>query len=125
MVLLPSVLLMNKLCKKVKIWEDIKASFFFNSPLRGFVEQYLEFILQLIINSKFMKFSNRDQFIASLIAFVFCTASLLLPFITMAIIYSNRKRVGSQKWRRSFGMLTEESSTYTILQLYYYPLFMF
>ena len=101
-------MIMNKLCKKVKIWEDIKSSFIFNTPLRGFVEQYLEFIVQLVINSQFIKFKNRDQLITSLIAFGFGTASLLLPFIIMTVIYSNRKRVTSATWKKKFGMLTEE-----------------
>lgn len=58
MCILPVILLMNKICKKVKLWEDLVSGFFFNMPLRGFVEMYIEIILSVIINTKFIKFSN-------------------------------------------------------------------
>ena len=60
LVILPTMLLLNKLCKKVKLWEDMVSSFFFNAPLRAFVEMYIELILQVIINTQYVKFKNFD-----------------------------------------------------------------
>lgn len=106
---------MNKLCKNVKLWKDIKGSFFFNGPLRAFIEMYIELILQVIINTQFIKFKNYDQIVTTLIAFVFGAVSLLLPFLAMSLIYHNRKRIKSNRWQLQFGMLTEELRTHSIL----------
>jgi hypothetical protein len=56
--ILPVIYVMNKICKKVKIWEDIVSGFFFNMPLRGFIEMYIEIALSVIVNTQFIKFSN-------------------------------------------------------------------
>ncbi len=123
--ILPIMFLMNKLCKKVKLWEDLISGFFFNMPLRGFVEMYIEIVLAVIINTQFIKFSNRSQVIATSFAFIFGAACILLPFMTMSLIYINRKHIKKRDWKKKFGMLTEECRTHSILQLYYYPLFMY
>lgn len=99
---------MNKLCKKVKLWEDLKGSFFFNGPLRAFVEMYIELIIQVIINTQFIKFKNFDSMIATFTAFAFGAISLLLPFLTMTLIYHNRKKIRSKTWNMKFGILTED-----------------
>lgn len=91
---------MNKLCKNVKIWRDIKGSFFFNGPLRAFVEMYIELILQVIINTQFIKFKNFDCIVTTCVAFMFGSISLLLPFLTMTLIYHNRKKVKSHRWKQ-------------------------
>jgi hypothetical protein len=57
-VLLPILLLMNKICKKVKIWENVLGGFFFNGPLRTFVEMYFEMVIQVVVNTSFVKFRN-------------------------------------------------------------------
>ena len=62
---------------------------------------------------------------ASAIAFFFGTLSLLLPFLTMTLIYENRRYVKRVVWKEKFGMLTEEVRSKNILQLYYFPLFMY
>ena len=51
MVILPIALLLNKLCKRVKVWEKIIGFFFFNGPLRTFIEMYIELIMQVVINT--------------------------------------------------------------------------
>ena len=63
--------------------------------------------------------------VTTLIAFVFGAISLLLPFLTMTLIYHNRRVIRSLKWKKKFGMLTEECRNHSILQLYFYPLFMY
>eukprot|EP00347_Sterkiella_histriomuscorum_P011981 403370353 len=125
LILLPAILLMNKLCKKIRLWEQLVSQFFFNGPLRTFVEMYIELILQVIINTQFLKFKNYDQSVATLIAFIFGAVSLLLPFLTMTIIYHNRRHVKNLEWKKKFGMLTDECRSHSILQLYYYPLFIY
>eukprot|EP00347_Sterkiella_histriomuscorum_P006839 403351236 len=125
LVFLPIILLLNKLCKKIRLWEQLVSQFFFNGPLRTFVEMYIELILQVIINTQFPKFKNYDQSVATLIAFVFGAISLLLPFLTMTIIYHNRRHVKNLEWKKKFGMLTDECRSHSILQLYYYPLFIY
>ncbi|CDW87978.1 cadg multi-domain protein [Stylonychia lemnae] len=125
LIILPIVLTMNKLCKKIKMWESVLGQFFFNGPLRTFIEMYIELILQVIINTQFIKFENRDQIIATLVAFIFGTISILLPFLSMTVIYHNRKMIKKFQWKKSYGMLTDEVRTKSIIQLYYYPFFMF
>ena len=44
-ILLPILILMSKLCKKVKIWENILGGFFFNGPLRTLTEMYFEMVI--------------------------------------------------------------------------------
>ena len=97
-IFLPSVLLMNKICKKVKLWEEIKGSFFFNSPLRAFVEQYIEITMQVVLNTQFIKFKNNDTLIATAAAFVLGVISLLLPFVAMTLIYNSRKKIQKKSW---------------------------
>jgi len=60
-----------------------------------------------------------------MIAFVFGAISILLPFITMSTIYERRRQVKKRTWLNRWGMLTEELRSKNILQLYYFPLFMY
>eukprot|EP00347_Sterkiella_histriomuscorum_P013631 403363980 len=125
LIILPFSLILNKLCKKVKLWEEIIGAFFFNLPLRTFIEMYIELILQVVINTQFIKFKNIDQMITTLIAFIFGAISLLLPSMGMTLIFHNRRILKNKKWKMKFGMLTDECSNKSILQLYYYPLFIY
>jgi hypothetical protein len=124
-IVLPVLLLFNKICKKVKIWENILGGFFFNGPIRTFSEMYFEMIITILVNTEFVKFRNRSQIIATLFAFVFGAFSLLFPFILMSVIYANRKSVRKRTWRVKFGELTDEYSQKTILSLYYTPALLF
>ncbi|CDW90898.1 cadg multi-domain protein [Stylonychia lemnae] len=125
LVILPIAVILNKLCKKMSLWENIIGFFFFNGPLRTFVEMYIELIMQVVINTQFIKYRNQSQIIATLTVFAFGAISLLLPFITMTVIYKNMKKIQKKNWIYSWGMLTEELRKKSILQLYYYPIFMF
>lgn len=58
MVILPGSFIFHKMCKKVKFWEEMVGSFFFNAPLRTFVEMYIEIVLQVLINTQYIKFRN-------------------------------------------------------------------
>ena len=124
-IALPVLLLMNKMCKKITIWENILGGFFFNGPLRTIIEMYFEMIICILVNTQFVKFRNRSQIIATATAFVFGAFSLLLPFILMTVIYKHRKNIRKRKWKIKYGMLTDELSQKTVLQLYYYPAFLF
>ncbi|CDW72275.1 fu domain containing protein [Stylonychia lemnae] len=125
LLILPITLILNKICKKVQFWEEIISGFFFNAPLRTFVEMYIELILQVLINTKFIKFRNFSQVISTLFAFIFGAISLLLPFLAMTVIYQNRKKIKQNSWNSRFGMLTEEVRSNNIIQLYYYPIMMY
>ncbi|CDW86063.1 cadg multi-domain protein [Stylonychia lemnae] len=123
--ILPVAMILNKIWKKVQFWEEVVQGFFFNGPLRTFVEMYIELILQVLINTKFIKFSNFSQMVSTCTASAFGFISLFLPFLTMTIIYHNRKKTSHNFWNSSFGMLTEEVKSQYILQLYYYPIMMY
>lgn len=125
LIILPTSLVMHKLCRKVKFWEELIGSFFFNLPMRTLIEMYIEITLQVIINTQFIKFSNWSQIITTALAMVFGTLALLMPFITMTLIYHNRRHIRKHKWKKSFGMLTDELSQKSITQLYYFPIFMY
>jgi hypothetical protein len=43
----------------------------------------------------------------------------------MTVIYKHRKNIRKRKWKIKYGMLTDELSQKTVLQLYYYPAFLF
>jgi hypothetical protein len=43
----------------------------------------------------------------------------------MTVIYANRKQVRKRVWKVKLGMLTDELSQKSILQLYYYPAYLF
>jgi hypothetical protein len=109
-ILLPILLLLNKMCKKITLWENILGGFFFNGPLRTITEMYFEMIITILVNTQFVKFRNRSQIIATAMAFAFGAFSLLLPFILMSIIYKHRKNVRKRKWKIKYGMLTDEFS---------------
>lgn len=109
-VMLPILLLLTKICKKIKVFESILGGFFFNGPLRTIVEMYFEMVIQVVVNTNFVKFRNRSQMIATATAFFFGAFSLLLPFILMTVIYANRKQVRKRVWKVKLGMLTDELS---------------
>ena len=59
-ILLPVLLLLNKMCKKITLWENILGGFFFNGPLRTIIEMYFEMIITILVNTEFIKFRNRS-----------------------------------------------------------------
>lgn len=75
------------MCSKVALWDDLLASFFFNGPLRAFATMYLDVIFQIIINTKFMSFSNYSQIVSSIICMIVGYAFLYMPFGFMTLIY--------------------------------------
>lgn len=48
-----------------------------------------------------------------------------MPFGLMTLIYKNKAVIKKLSWKRKFGMLTEELNSRDILQLYFYPLFLY
>ena len=59
-VCLPFVYLFNKICKRVMIWDMMISAFFFNMPMRTITEQCIDLALQVIVNTKLIKFRNRS-----------------------------------------------------------------
>lgn len=114
-LILPASYFLHKLCKKVKFWEEVVGNFFFNAPLRTIIEMYIEIVLQVLINVKFIKFKNLSQVITTVFAIVFGAISLLLPFIAMTVIYHNRKSIRKHHWKMKYGMLTDELNGRSIL----------
>jgi len=60
-----------------------------------------------------------------LFCFGFSITILIFPFFMMHLIWTNRKIIKTKYFKRRFGMLTEELRRRTLLQLYYYPIFLF
>jgi hypothetical protein len=110
-ILLPILILFSKMCKKVKIWENILGGFFFNGPLRTVTEMYFEMVITILVNTEFVKFRNRSQIIATATAFGFGAFSLLLPFILMSVIYANRKNIRKRIWKVKFGRTATQNLT--------------
>ena len=52
-------------------------------------------------------------------------AFFYLPIFLMSIIASNRREIKKVKWTKRCGMLTEELGHKNLMQLYYYPLFLY
>ena len=69
---------------------------------------YMDLTVNILINTKFIKFKNYSQAIATMIAFICAVVALLLPFVSMSIMYHFRKQVRKIKFTKRFGMLTEE-----------------
>ena len=59
-VLLPLLLILNKVFKKMRAIENALGNFFFNGPLRTVEEMYFEMVIEVIINTKFIKFRNKS-----------------------------------------------------------------
>lgn len=121
----PALYLLHKLFKRIALFENMLNNFFFNIPLRTLSEQYIDMILMILVNSRLIKFKNMSQFITTGVFAFGATMGLLLPFIQMNIIYSHRREIRKESFTRRFGMLTEEFRQKSILQLYYYPLWLF
>ncbi len=49
----------------------------------------------------------------------------MLPFVCMSIIYVNKPEVKTERFNQTFGTLTEDLHKTHLLQLYYYPVFLF
>ncbi|CDW72132.1 UNKNOWN [Stylonychia lemnae] len=125
LVILPFTILLNKKFKTIKLFQDLVQGFFYNVPMRTFMELYLELILIVLINTQFIKFSNKSQIIASITLFFVGSFSIILPFLLMTVIFLNRKNIEKHSWIDSFGVLTEDLQSDHLLQIYYYPLFIF
>ncbi|CDW87181.1 cadg multi-domain protein [Stylonychia lemnae] len=125
LVILPFALILSKKFKTVKLFQNLIQGFFYNVPLRTFIELYLELILIVLINTQFVKFSNRSQIFASITLFFVGSFSILLPFLLMTAIFQNRKNIEKRRWINSLGILTEDLQSDHLLQIYYYPLFIF
>ncbi len=72
-----------------------------------------------------MQFSNWSQINAMMFLFVFGVFVIMLPFVLMSLISANRHRVRKKAFETKYGMLTEEVKRKDILQLMYYPIFLF
>ena len=48
-----------------------------------------------------------------------------MPFGFMTLIYNNRHQVRKNIWTQRYGMLTDELKQKDIMQLYYYPVFLY
>jgi hypothetical protein len=105
---LPVIAVLRKIFKKSSLLENLLSGFFWNLPLRTLVEMYMELVVNILINTKFIKFRNYSQVITSLMAFICSAFALLLPFLTMSIMYNARKEVRKIRFTKKFGMLTEE-----------------
>lgn len=59
-IMLPILISLSKMCKKVKVFENILGGFFFNGPLRTLVEMYFEMVITIVVNTGFIKFRNKS-----------------------------------------------------------------
>ncbi len=94
-------------------------------PLRTLTEIYIELVLAVFLNLLNIHFSNSSQIVAMGFLFVFTVFVIMTPFVLMTLISVNRHRVRTKRFDNKYGMLTSEVSRKDILQLMYYPVFMF
>ena len=57
-LIVPGLYLMSKLFKRIQFFQRKFNDFFYNIPLRTLTEQYIDLILQVLVNSKLIKFKN-------------------------------------------------------------------
>lgn len=62
---------------------------------------------------------------ASVICLIVGYVFIYMPFGLMTLIYNNKAIIKKLQWKRKYGMLTEELNNRDILQLYFYPLFLY
>lgn len=108
MIILPASWMFNKLCKNVRMWEDVIDSFFFNGPLRALSETYIEVCLVGFNNLRFIKMGNWSQIFCSIVAFCVSGFCLLLPFVLMNLLHHHRRVLRTRYWDSSFGTITED-----------------
>ena len=63
--------------------------------------------------------------VATIICFLVGYVFTYIPIFLMTLISKNRRDIRKLKWTKKCGMLTSELSNRSIIQLYYYPLFLY
>lgn len=109
----------------MRFFKDFIQSFFFNMPMRGMVELYLELCFISLLNMKYIYFGDFTQASASVLGMISSAVCLYFPFFCMTVIWSNRDKVSTRKWELTWGMLSEDTSTTYMMQLNYYPIFIY
>lgn len=89
-ITLPGLFILNKICSQIKFFQDFIKSFFFNAPMRGLVELYLEVSFVVFLNFRNIFFMTFTQSFAMFTAF--CAGSVLLyfPFFSMSVLWTYR-----------------------------------
>ena len=98
-VILPSLLVLNKLCSGIRIWQGMIQGFFWNSPLRAITETYIEVCVVCFLNLLNIKWGNASQVVATITAFIVGVYVILVPFIMLNIIWSNRPNLKHAKFK--------------------------
>jgi hypothetical protein len=124
-IVLPGLYLLNKICSQIKFFQEFIQSFFYNMPLRGFVELYLELAFLSFLNFKFIFFDSFTEIMASLMAVMAGTACMIFPFFCMSVLWDWRDRLDDKEFLDKWGMLTEDTNDQYLMQINYYPVFLF
>lgn len=59
-LVLPVLLVLVRMCKKIKMFEEMVGTFFYNGPLRTLTQMYFQMMIQILVNTSFIKFRNKS-----------------------------------------------------------------
>ncbi len=58
--ILPMVYLLHQICRNVALWQGVLSEFFWGTPIRVFLELYVDICIALFINMTYLKFENKS-----------------------------------------------------------------
>ena len=90
---IPVLLGLNTVCAKIRLWEDLLNSFFFNGPLRALITVYLNVAFQVMLNSQFISFSSYSAMVATAMCAIVGYVFAYFPIFMMSLIAKNRKEI--------------------------------
>ena len=103
-------------------WSD----FFWNAPVRTFLELYIEISLGVFLHSLNIRFQTSSGIMATTLLFIAGLYVLFFPFALLRLIWMPSNYVKSKRFNNKFGTLTEDIfKKKTLMQKAYYPLFLF
>lgn len=93
--------------------------------MRAIVELYLEIIFSALLNFKYFVLQGYTEVISSVIAVIAASLMLYYPFFCMSILWKYRDYVNTKTFEDTWGMLTEDTNTRYMMQINYYPIFIY
>jgi len=124
-ITLPGLFILNRICSQIKFFQDFIKSFFFNAPMRGLVELYLEVCFVVFLNFRNIFLNNFSQGFAMATAIGAGSVLLYFPFFSMSVLWQYRDYIKTKGFRDTWGMLTDDVHTRFMMQINYYPLFIY
>lgn len=93
--------------------------------LRGIIENYVELMINVLLNYRFLNFDTGEEAASSyttLVMLVLLTGAPIL--VTSILVYSKPSRLESRKALRAYGTIYEALNVRNDCALMYYPLFL-